>query len=66
MTKREKLIKWASKRGWFYLCEVPYQSMGMTRATTSSALIHFCERGVMDFRIQGIKQYRIRPGEANA
>jgi hypothetical protein len=58
--KRDLLYKWAQEKGWFYLCEVPYESFGMSRATASTALIDLCKRGKADFRIQGLKQYRVK------
>ena len=60
ITKRQRLLNWAKGRDWFYLANVPYDNLGMSRQTCSSALIDFCEQGRMDFRIQGIKQYKLR------
>lgn len=60
-SKAQQLLQWAKQHGgWFYLNEVPFASFGMSRADASSALIAFCRRGKMDFRIQGIKQYRAK------
>ena len=66
VTKKFVLIGWAKGRDWFYLNEVPFASMGMSRAAASSALISLCEKGYMDFRIQGIKQYRLKDGAFDA
>lgn len=60
ITKRQRLLNWSKERGWFYLSNVPYDTIGMSRQTCSSALIDFCEQGKMDFRIQGLKQYKLR------
>lgn len=60
VTKRNLLLGWAKGRDWFYLSEVPLELIGMSRPSASSALIHLCEKGIMDFRIQGLKQYRVR------
>jgi hypothetical protein len=60
MKKRDRLLKWAVGKDWFYLNEVPFDNFGMSRATASTALADFCKQGKMDFRIQGIKQYRVR------
>ena len=60
MTKREKLFKWAAKKDWFYLSDVPYKDFGMTRQSASTALISFCKQGRADFRVVVLKQYRIK------
>lgn len=60
MKKRDKLIKWAQKQGWFYLADVPWQTFGMTRQDASTALISFCRQGRADFRVVGLKQYRVK------
>jgi len=60
MTKRQLLINWAKNEDWFYLSNVPYKALGMSRQTCSSALIYYCEKDVMEFRIVGLKQYRIK------
>jgi hypothetical protein len=58
--KRDQLLKWAHGRDWFYLSEVPFLNFGMSRATASTTLIDFCKQGKMDFRVQGLKQYRMK------
>ena len=60
MTKRDKLFKWAAKKDWFYLSDVPWQTFGMTRQDASTALIDFCKQGRADFRIVGLKQYKVK------
>ena len=60
MKKRDLLYKWAQGKDWFYLCEVPYESFGMSRAAASTALIDLCKQGRADFRIVGLKQYRVK------
>lgn len=59
-SKTQLLLAWAKDRDWFYLSEVPHETFGMTKATASSALIAFCNQGKMDFRVLGLKQYRIK------
>ena len=60
MKKRDKLIKWAQKQGWFYLNQVPWDSFGMSKQEASTALISFCKQGRADFRIVGLKQYKVK------
>lgn len=60
MKKRDKLFNWAAKQGWFYLADVPYTNFNMTRQDASTALISFCRQGRADFRIVGLKQYRVK------
>ena len=59
MTKRQLLLAWANGRDWFYLYEVPLDIIGMSKQTCSTALSDFCRRKLMDFRVRGIKQYKI-------
>lgn len=60
MIKRHMLLAWAKKQGWFYLRDVPFKEMGMSKPTCGTALTDFCKRGIMDYRIVGLKQYRIK------
>ena len=60
MKKRQKLMDWAKNKNWFYLSDVPWQTFGMTRQDASTALISFCRQGRADFRIVGLKQYRVK------
>lgn len=61
MKKRDMLIAWAKeKNDWFYLNEVPRELFGLSLASTSTALIELCKKGKMDFRVVGLKQYRLR------
>jgi len=60
LTKRHRLLNWARRREWFYLNEVPFDSFEMSKPTASTALVDFCKKGLMEFRIAGIKQYRVR------
>jgi hypothetical protein len=59
-TKRSRLFNWAINRGWFYLNQVPYDVLGMSRQEASTALIDFCKQNRMDFRVVGLKQYKVR------
>jgi hypothetical protein len=59
-TKRSRLFDWAVNRSWFYLSQVPFDTFGMSRQDASNALASFCHQGRMDFRIVGLKQYRVK------
>jgi len=63
MTKRQKLFNWAVNRGWFYLNQVPWDNFGMSKQEASTALISFCKQGRCDFRVVGLKQYRVKSEE---
>ena len=63
-TKRQQVLDWAEDRDWFYLNEVPKEKFNMSLATASTALIEMCERGIMEFRVVGLKQYRIKNGHS--
>lgn len=60
MKKRDLLFQWAKKQNWFYLSQVPWQTFGMTRQDASTALIDFCKQGRADFRVVGLKQYKVK------
>jgi hypothetical protein len=60
MTKRQKLFDWALNKGWFYLSQIPFDNFGMTRQDASTALRDFCKQGRCDFRVVGLKQYKVK------
>ena len=60
MKKRDKLMNWAKEQTWFYLSQVPWTNFGMTRQDASTALSDFCKQGRADFRIVGLKQYKVK------
>ena len=60
MKKRDMLFDWAKHRDWFYLNEVPFDTFGMSRQDASTALASFCRQRRMDFRVVGLKQYKVK------
>ena len=59
MTKTQQLHQWLLERsGWVYLCEIPFESFGLSKPAANETLNRLCRQGCVDFRIQGIKQYR--------
>lgn len=59
MRKRYKLIEWAKGRDWFYLREVPKEDFEMSLQSVNSALRDLCDKNQMQFRIVGLKQYKL-------
>ena len=60
MKKRDRLFNWAVNKGWFYLNQVPWDNFNMSKQEASTALISFCKQGRADFRVVGLKQYKVK------
>ena len=58
MKKRDMLLDWAKDRGWFCLKDIPYAEFGMTRQTTSTALIDLCYQKKMLAKVNGQRWYK--------
>ena len=57
--KRIKIVEWAKTQDWFYLRDVPKEQFEMSLQSVNSALSDLCNQNKMEFRIVGLKQYRI-------
>ena len=58
MKKRDMLLDWAKDRGWFCLRDIPHAELGMTRQTTSTALIDLCYQKKMLSKVKGQRWYK--------